>query len=250
MKVFDRFMVSVDIGHSLDLVDLTVPERWCFVAGLLAVAAKSPVRGCLLAGERAAHDKLIAKQADVSIAIVKSTRRKLREVGLVVDDAELGCERITSWDRWNPAPREDATAADRQRRRRERIAASRNDHAPVTDLSRRDTRNGHALVTGGEEEVKEEHPPNPPREGGVTAIPDSSILTPPRRLAGNSKRHMATYEDQVRSYASSLLPGAGDDGLHAVRAALGVLGAQATNERVLAHVAKWNPDLVAARHVA
>ena len=68
---------------------------------------------------------------------------KLREVGVLVEDPEFDCERVHDWDEYNPAPKRDTTAAERQRRRRDKLRDqrdTRDGHAPVTHLSRRDTR--------------------------------------------------------------------------------------------------------------
>jgi hypothetical protein len=47
---FDSVLVSIDIGASRTIRRLNVGERWTFIAGVLALAAKSPIRGALLNG--------------------------------------------------------------------------------------------------------------------------------------------------------------------------------------------------------
>lgn len=129
---FDRFMVDVEVGRSLKLARLTVPERLCHIVGVLAVAAKAPVRGCLLVGEHEASAAEIALQASVTLGVAKSTLVKLQDVGVLERDEELACWRVHDWVEYNPEPRHDATNTERQRRYRERRNARRNagDNAP------------------------------------------------------------------------------------------------------------------------
>jgi hypothetical protein len=156
---FDRFMVHVDIGTDEKLAGLSDAERLCHIAGVFAIAAKSPVRGCLLVGDVEAEPKHVAKRADVSERVARSTLAKLQEVGVLVRDEELGCWRVHNWAKFNPDPKKDATAAERQSRRRDRLRRERNETAP----SRRDTRNGHAPEVEGRREV--EVPPPAPQWG-------------------------------------------------------------------------------------
>jgi DNA-binding transcriptional regulator YhcF (GntR family) len=150
-RKFDRFMVDVNIGTNRKLRRLTPAERWCHVAGVLAVAAHAPIRGCLLVGDHDPVPRDYAEQAGVTVAVATATLAKLRDLGIVEYDGEQGCERIHDWDDHNPAPRGDPTAAERQRRHREKhqtryITPS---HAAVTA---RDT----VTVTAGREEKRRE----------------------------------------------------------------------------------------------
>lgn len=149
---YDRFMVHVDVGTDEKLADLTDPERLCHIAGVLAVAAKSPIRGRLLVGDVVATPNHVAKRAGVSTRVAASTLRKLQAVGVLVRDDEYDCLRVHNWERFNPPPKRDSTAAERQQRRRDRLR----DEQTVTPPSRRDTRDGHAHVTPGKEEGEEE----------------------------------------------------------------------------------------------
>jgi hypothetical protein len=152
---FDRFMVDNDIGRSLKLVGLTDSEWRAHVGGVLAIAAKSSIRGRLLIGDERARAEHIAAQAGVKVAAARSCMAKLRAIGVLVEDDEFDCERVHDWDQWNPAPKQDKTAAERQQRRRDKLknrGASRPGHAPVTLASRRDARN----VTPTEVEVEGE----------------------------------------------------------------------------------------------
>jgi hypothetical protein len=154
-REFDRFMVHVDVGTDEKLAGLTDAERLCHVVGVLAIAAKSPIRGCLLVGDSEAQPRHVAKRADVSERVARSTLAKLQEVGVLVRDDELGCWRVHNWSKFNPAPKKDNTAAERQRRRRDRLRAVPR-HGPVTVESRCDDRDDHANEVEVEVELEEE----------------------------------------------------------------------------------------------
>lgn len=152
---FDRFMIDLEIGRNLKLRPLTDGEWRAFVAGVLPIAAKSPIRGCLLIGDRRAEPDDVAAQAGVKLPAARSALRKLRQVSIVFHDNEFDCDRVHDFEDWNPAPKKDATAAERQARRRSRLKAERDDRdadRDVTPVSRRDTRDGH--TTEVEEEGK------------------------------------------------------------------------------------------------
>lgn len=123
MSRFDRFMVHVDIGTDEKLARLTDAERLCHIAGVLALAAKSPVRGRLLVGDHKAGPVEVARRAGVSERVAKSTVAKLIDVGVLTRDEEYDCWRVHNWERFNPEPRNDATNAERQARHRARNAA-------------------------------------------------------------------------------------------------------------------------------
>ena len=152
MSRFDRFMVHVDIGTDEKLARLTDAERLCHIAGVLAIAAKSPMRGWLLVGDHEAGPVEIARRAGVSERVAKSTIDKLASVGILTRDDVLNCWHVHNWDRFNPEPRADPTNAERQARYRARRSASNG------------TRNapGNGSVTPpeveGEVEVEKESP--------------------------------------------------------------------------------------------
>jgi hypothetical protein len=120
---FDRFMVHVDIGRDEKLARLTDAERICHVAGVLALAAKSPIRGRLLVGDLEASPREVGRMAAVSDRVAKSTIDKLLAVGVLVHDEEYGCLRVHNWERFNPEPKDDPSNAERQARWRDRNAA-------------------------------------------------------------------------------------------------------------------------------
>jgi hypothetical protein len=178
---FDRLMVMVEIASNAKVGRLSDSEFRCMVTGVWALAAKAPIRGCLLVGELEAEPEDVARQGRCNLAVAKRTMAKMRKLGMIEHDAELDCERIHDWDEINPPPKMDNTAAERQARRRARLKSERDgtvSHAPVTPLSRRDTRDGHADEVEVEREQEEEtksrggatnenaHPPT-----ATTAIP-------------------------------------------------------------------------------
>jgi hypothetical protein len=119
---FDKFMIHVDIGTDEKLADFTHAERLCHIAGVLALAAKSPVRGCLIVGDLEATPSHIAKRAGVPLGVAKSTLKKLTEAGILIADDDLGCLRVHNWERFNPSPKQDTGNAARQARWRKRQA--------------------------------------------------------------------------------------------------------------------------------
>lgn len=127
-------MLHTGIGANRKLRRLTATERWCYVAGVLAIAAESPVRGVLLiAGRIPAGTEDYAQSAGVPATVGISTVRKLRELGMIVKDEETGFDVVHDWEDWQREPaRKDVTAADRMRRYRDKL--------------RQDDRNGYAVT--------------------------------------------------------------------------------------------------------
>jgi hypothetical protein len=113
-------MVDVHIASNPKLARLTIQERWCHIAGILSLAALSPIRGHLLVGHDPAEIADIARRAGVSVAIARSTVDKLRKVGVLERDEAIGCDVVHDFDDWNPPPKTDRTNAERQKRYRER----------------------------------------------------------------------------------------------------------------------------------
>lgn len=140
-RLYDRFMVHTKIGGNRKLCRLKPAERWCHVAGVLAIAAESPVPGHLLIAEDLpATDRDIADHASVSLPIAKATVEKLHQLGVLKVDPDASCVYVHDWDEWNPPPKSDPKAAERMRRYRERL---RNRDARNSD---RNGRNGNGAV--------------------------------------------------------------------------------------------------------
>lgn len=192
---FDKFMIHVDIGTDEKLAGFSDSERLCHIAGVLAVAAKSPLRGCLIVGDVEASPSHIAKRSGVSARVATTTLRKLIEVGILIRDDDLGCLRVHNWERFNPAPKNDVTSAERQARYRKRKkdreesrVTSRPSHAdvtrnvtpPVTPPSRP----SHADEVEVEEEVEEDSPAVPTAVvARATAAVDEGRRDPLTQLA-------------------------------------------------------------------
>lgn len=145
-KRFDSILVRVDIGASRTMRRLTVAERWTFVAGVLALASKSPLRGALLVADgEPVTTTDIADQAGVPNATAKSSLDKLRRLKVVEWDDDIGALIVVNWHDYQREPRaSDSRQAwrDRKAKQREREAMSR---ADVTRDSHADvTPNGHA----------------------------------------------------------------------------------------------------------
>jgi hypothetical protein len=161
-------MVMVELASNAKVGRLTDPEFRCMVTGVWALAAKAPIRGCLLVGELEAEPADVARQGRCSLPVAKRTMEKMRQLGMLEHDEGLGCERVHDWDEINPPPKTDNTAAERQARRRARLKAERDlavTSGSVTPLSRRDTRDGHADEVEVEVELEEEEKKS---SGGAT----------------------------------------------------------------------------------
>lgn len=142
---FNSFLVANDVGHEPPAPRLTVPERWCWIAGVKAIASKSPIRGALLIalGEPATTDD-IRRQADVPRATAKSTLDKLVRFGVLEHDDELGCLIFVDWHDEQREPK----ASDSREAWRDRKQKQRNVPRDVTrDNSAGHEPNGHAVVT-------------------------------------------------------------------------------------------------------
>lgn len=191
---FDYFLVHVDAGANRKLRRLTPPERWCWVAGVLAIAATSPERGALLiAQDEPATVEDIAEQAGVPKATAKATLTKLQRLGEIEHDAELGALVVTDWDKHQPSPRpSETTDAWRERKQRQRTRERDPDppvppegHADVTRDAPRDV----PAVSRGEGKVREE-------EQQPTSSLRSNDVEPPRldqaktRLKDNAVRRV------------------------------------------------------------
>lgn len=187
-RKFDRFLVDVHIASNPKLSRLTVQERWCHVAGILSLAALAPIRGHLLVGDAPADAQDIARRAGVSVAIARSTVEKLRRVGVLEHDDDLGCDIVHDFADWNPAPKTDKTGAERARRYREK-------QTRVTPSSRRDSRD----VTG--------------RDGGIVTPTEVEVeveleeKTPPLPPEGGRTRDRIRYEGELAEFGAEHFPG-------------------------------------------
>lgn len=165
-RAFNRIMLDMGVGTNRKVRRLTVPERWTFVAGVIPLAAQSPIRGALLiATSIPVTPQDVAEQAGVSVAVAKKTLGHMRTLGMLERDDELGIEWVHDFDDWQAEPRHDPTGSLRQKRYRDRQKqTSRRDVTePVTGDVTGDVNNG------GEVEVEEKNPPTPQ---GASVDPD------------------------------------------------------------------------------
>ncbi len=144
-------MLDHEVGRNLKLLRFTVPERWTYIAGIVALAAKSPDRGAMLIAENipvTARD--VAEQASTSVRVANETLRKARALGMLY--MEDGVERVHDFEELNPAPKRDETNAERQARHRakRRRNAKSNGVTPVTVTAR----NAGEVEVEVEEEVE------------------------------------------------------------------------------------------------
>ena len=160
---FDSFLVKARIGGSRTLRRLTPAERWCYVAGVLALAAESPIRGALLIAEGIPVTVAdLAAQAGVPKSTAASSVEKLCQLGKLEHDDELGCLIVVRWHHHQPEPKpSDSREAWRERKRRQR-ERERDSHAghtrDVTPSSRPEVEVGKLR--------EEKTPPKPPASGG------------------------------------------------------------------------------------
>jgi hypothetical protein len=180
VRGYDSFLITTNLGANRKIRRLSPAERWCAVHGVWAIAAESPVRGYLwIAQGQPAVEKDYAELAGVTVAVAKSTVRKMRELGMLERDEE-GVEYVHDWhDHQRPPKPSDAPEATRERQRRSRL--SRKSHSDVT----RDTVPGHADVTIS--------PPYPPLKGKGREDPPSPPKGGRERDRDIWKRELAAW---------------------------------------------------------
>jgi hypothetical protein len=127
---YDRFMVHVEIGHNNKLDQLPPAQRWVYVAGILAIASKSPIRGTLLIPPaRVATEKDLARQANVTRGVARKAMDAAVELGLLEPSEDApGALHVHDWEIYNPAPRATSREGERlrkaARRARQRLEAA------------------------------------------------------------------------------------------------------------------------------
>lgn len=227
-RQFDRFMVDVAIGTNRKLRRLPVVERWVYVAGVLSIAAQSPMRGALLITDgEAATASDIAAQATVPVRHARSTLASLTRLGMLDEDAE-GVLWVHDWDKINPEPKpSDSPAATRERKRRQR-EAQRQSVSVTRDLGVTPPQSHAPEVEGGKLEVGST--PQPPQAGG-------------------RQRTRLAFDEEVKTYTVEVLGLTQPDAWQNVRHAIQSVGAR-TNDEVLAWIEKWRPDLLEQQEAA
>lgn len=163
---FDKFMVESQIGTNRKLRRLPVVQRWVYVAGVLALAAQSPMRGSLLITDgEPVTDEDVAEEATVSVKDARAALASFRRLGMLERDQD-GVEWVHDWDKINPDPRpSDSPEETRKRKRAQRLRERESrGHSNVTHLSRVTPPDSHDPEVEGE---VEEVPPNPRDRGKV-----------------------------------------------------------------------------------
>ena len=191
---FDRFMVANSIGTNRKLRRLPVAQRWVYVAGVLALASQSPIRGALLITDsEPATEEDVAQEATVRLAEARAAMESFRRLGMLERDAD-GVEWVHDWDSMNKDPKpSDSPDATRARKRAQRAKHKAQCHADVT----RDNGKCHAP----EVEVKErKDPPNPPTGGAETFAPP--------RPAGRRQRESADFDAAMTEWGDEHFPDA------------------------------------------
>jgi hypothetical protein len=205
-RKFDRFLVDVEAGRNLKIGRLTDSERCAFFLGVLAIAAKSPIRGRLLVGDLVAEPRDVAKQASVADRVAASAMDKLRALGVLLPDPEFGCETVHDFEDWNPPPKADATAGERQARRRAKLKESRDSHGSVTLASRRDARDIPVTVTPPEVEGEVEVTPLAP-QGGNNEPFDGEHVVAPAKPSSARGRDLTSWKQQHAAWVAEHFPG-------------------------------------------
>lgn len=113
---FEYFMLKNKIGNDVLLRRrFAVEERWCYVAGILGLAADSPVRGWLFVADQVAAEIAdLGEAAGVPLRVAERTVEKAMRYGLIEQDAEFDCYWVPNFEKHNPQPRHDPNGARRQ----------------------------------------------------------------------------------------------------------------------------------------
>lgn len=223
MSEFDSIMVRVEIGGNRKLRRFTPEERWCVIAGVWALAAKSPIRGYLMISDKLpVEEQDIAEQAGVKAQTVRSTLKKMRDLGMLEVDSELEAEHVHDWHTHQAEPKPSETKDAWRKRKREQRERKANGGDVTGNVPRDVTADSHAPPEGGvtplrEEKRREEKFPQPPR--------------------GQRVRDREQFEEECQSLAGREFPGiTAAPGL--VRAAISD-GAKSI-EAVRGYVERWD----------
>ena len=150
-KFFDRFMADNENGRNLKLMRLSDAEYRAFFAGVLPIASKADIRGSFMVGKAPATAEDICNQSPKTTAkAARTTLEKLRAMGMLEFDDELGGEWVHDFDELNPSPKSDPSNAQRQAAWRARNAAR---NGSVTDGVTPKVTGSNAPEVEGEVEV-------------------------------------------------------------------------------------------------
>jgi hypothetical protein len=173
---YDAFLVKTGLANTRKFRRLTAAEGWCAVMGVWSIAAQATPRGYLLIADgEPATEKDFAEEAKVTVAVARSTVKKMRALGMIEIDNVMGIDHVHDWHEIQKDPKpSDSPAAWRERKREERARkrGQQKDSTPMsldghTDVPR-DNKASHADVTPpievkGSKGIEE--PPDPPQGG-------------------------------------------------------------------------------------
>jgi hypothetical protein len=202
---FSRFMVDNDLSGNEKIGRFTDAEFRALVCGVWSLAARAEPRGFLAVAGKPATAQDVARRAHCSAAVARSTLAKMHELGML--ETEDGLDHVHDWEAYNPAPKEDRTAAERQRKKRERDAKR---EAARLVLSLRCHGRDNGVVTPPEVEVEVEvedevgsslqaEPSAQPPEAPPGAAHDQHITM------GKTVRVFARWRDRCRKGSSRVM---------------------------------------------
>jgi hypothetical protein len=120
-RPYDKFMVAYKIGADRQLRRVPAQQRWVWVAGVLALAAQSPIRGALLLVDAdPVMPKDVADEASVTVHLARKALASFRSLGLITPDDELGCDLVPNFNLYNPPPSSTSIEGERLRKREQR----------------------------------------------------------------------------------------------------------------------------------
>lgn len=218
-RKFDRFMVATDNGRNLKLSKLTDAEFRALVQGIWPIASIANPRGAFMVGNQpATADDVVFMAPKVSKRAATSCIEKLRALGMLEHDEEIGGEWVHDWDLVNPAPKADRTNAERQARYRAKNAERNATGNAVTDgpVTPPEVRRG-----------SRNNPPSPPRgerPGNALNLGDTP---PPPVPSSGRKRDQDDYEQTLAAWSGLAVPEASEHyRLAGARHALSVIDGQ------------------------
>jgi hypothetical protein len=222
-KGFDHVMVHHNAGRNLKVRSFTTAEACAWVFGVLPIGGMARMRGAFMVGARPATARDVAEQSGQSMRTCTNLLQKMRDMGMLEHDPEIGAEWIHDFEEHNPEPKKDPTAAKRARDYR---ARQKQRHG-VTNASRRDGHEHHGAITPpeveGEEEVEdvvvEEHAPATELAAGVDAGVHPKSLPEVVAIFAEVKAQHPALQIEEAALSSAIRSKAGDPDCDPVAAA-------------------------------
>lgn len=142
-RTYPCFMIAVEIGSNPKVARLTDREFRCLITGIWALAAKGSPRGYLAVAGEAADERDVAHQARCSVPVARATLARLRDLGMLERDEEMGLEYCHDWHTLNPDPSPSNTPEAWRERKRAQRERERDDQEGVTRDMPVTSRDGH-----------------------------------------------------------------------------------------------------------